>query len=164
MRDLGTRRHVGAFAVLLTATGTLLSGCGGDAGADSPDDAATADFCRELRDAPGAGAGADDFHAYAERLDRTGTPAALDGTAREGFAVYVGYLAGLEGDDVARVEDAGAPADVFSGDDARRVEALRAGYIELCEGAEGPDAGDGSPTPAPDATPTEGGLLDDPPR
>lgn len=153
MAQPGLRRtavHTVAALLLVTA----LAGCGSDddGSLDAPQDAAPREFCQQLEDAPGAEATADDYRAYAARLEGTGTPPAIDGAAREGFELFVGYLATLEDGDVDKVKASDEPSDVFSGDDATKVESFKQGYVVTCTD------GDGAVAPSATATPT-GGVL-----
>jgi hypothetical protein len=149
------RLAVGVVTPLLLAG---LAGCGDDdeGAAEAPGDAAPADFCAELEDAPGSDATADDYHDYAGRLRVVGTPAQIDGSARQGFELFVDYLAGLGDGGVAKVKDSDQPSDVFSGDDAGKVESFKQGYVVTCR-----DLTSGGPTgtlTSPAGTPT-GGVL-----
>ena len=120
-----------AAAVLLLT----LAGCGGDDGADddgsaasAPEDASRADFCEAFLDEP-ADFDSDDVdaavaaaHDYADRLREVGTPDVPD-EAREGFEVYVDFLAGLSADDAGGLDDAD-PAEVFSDEQLAKFEAF----------------------------------------
>jgi hypothetical protein len=153
----GRRRlAVGTAATLLVAG---LAGCGGDddRAAGAPGDAAAAAFCAELEDAPGSDASAEDYHDYAGRLETVGTPAQIDGAARQGFELFVDYLADLDDGDVAKVKDSDEPSDVFSGDDAAKVESFKQGYVVTC-GDPTTGSPTGNPTGSPTGSPT-GGVL-----
>jgi hypothetical protein len=84
----------------------------GDAG-DSPDNADTDDFCaiftEMTSDLDGAGSAdeqADAAHELADKLADVGTPEGADESQRNGFELYVDFLADVESDDIEKFEDA----------------------------------------------------------
>lgn len=101
---------------LLTASLALVIGtaaaCGGPAGADAPEDAATADFCEVIKNVD-FGSSADEF---AEELAEVGTPEGIPAEAREGFEIMIDN----------------ASADEISDGDQKKVDALLDYFSETC--------------------------------
>ncbi len=129
-RSIGT---AGA-AVLLAAA---LTACGGGA-SGAPDDASNKDYCKAFTDQPkdanskDTDKAADSVHEYADKLAEVGTPKDLDGDAREGFEIYVDFLAEIDGDDVKKFSDAEKSDEVFDGDEADKVDAFIESTLEVC--------------------------------
>ena len=130
------KRTIGAVgaSILLAAA---LTACGGGA-SGAPDDASNKDFCDAFTEEPkdadskDTDKAADSIHDYAEKLQEVGTPEDLDGDAREGFEVYVDFLADIDGDDVKDFSDAEDSSDVFDGDDSEKVDAFIEKTLEVC--------------------------------
>jgi hypothetical protein len=90
-------------------------GGGGDASdaGDSPDDATMEDFCGVWND-DSIGGGEDDSpdeqadaaHDAAGQLADVGTPEGIDEGARNGFEVFVKFLADVDGDDISKFAEA----------------------------------------------------------
>lgn len=116
------------FSTLLAVLLLALAGCGGDDADAAPDDASRSDFCEAFLDEPD-GFDSDDpdeavdaAHDYADTLREVGTPDVSD-DAREGFEVYVDFLAGLEAGDADELEDA-EPSDIFDAVELKKFEAF----------------------------------------
>jgi hypothetical protein len=95
------------------------TGDASDAG-DSPDDATLEDFCAVWND-DSIGSEDDDpeeqakaAHEAAGLLAGVGTPDGMDEGARNGFEVFVKFLAGVDGDDIEKFASASPDADAFA--------------------------------------------------
>ncbi len=135
------KRSVGAAgaAVLLAAA---LTACGGGA-SGAPDDASSKDYCEAFGDEPkdadnkDTDKAADSVHEYADKLAEVGTPKDIDGDARDGYEIYVDFLADIDGDDIKKFSEAESADEVFDGDDADKVDAFVAKTVEICADALG---------------------------
>jgi len=85
---------------------------GGDA-ADAPDNADTKEFCdvftQMTEDLDGGGSAeeqADSAHELADKLSEVGTPEGADESQRNGFELYVDFLAEVDADDIKKFEEA----------------------------------------------------------
>lgn len=108
----------------------VLSGCGGDDASGAPEDASREDFCTTFSEEPD-GFDSDDpdevveaAHEYADRLREVGTPD-VDADAREGFELYVDFLADLEAGDADDLREK-SPSDIFDDDELEKFEAFGA--------------------------------------
>ncbi len=130
------KRSVGAAgaAVLLAAA---LTACGGGA-SGAPDDASAKDYCKAFGEEPkdadnkDTDKAADSVHEYADKLAEVGTPKDIDGDARDGYEIYVDFLAEIDGDDIKKFSEAESADEVFDGDDADKVDAFVAKTVEIC--------------------------------
>ena len=131
------RRAAAASAPLLLALSLTACG-GGDDAAGAPDDASSEDFCSVFLDQSGDAA-ADDAQAQleearqlADKLSEVGTPAEFSAEAREGFEVFIDFVANLDEGDVDDFNDATDPSDIFGSDDAEKVAAFTTEAASAC--------------------------------
>ena len=89
------------------------SGNGGGDAADAPDNASTEEFCKVFtemtEDLDGGGSAeeqADAAHELADKLSEVGTPEEADESQRNGFELYVDFLAEVDADDIEKFEEA----------------------------------------------------------
>lgn len=132
---LGTRRVAAVSAPLLLALS--LSACGGSDASSAPDDASSDDFCKIFLDQSGdaaaedAGAQLDEARDLADQLSEVGTPAEFSAEAREGFELFIDFIADLDEKDVEGFNDATDPSEIF-GDDADKVTTFTTEAAEAC--------------------------------
>ncbi len=119
-RSLATGAAVVIAGLSLVGCGDDDGGGGGGGGADAgdaPDNASTEDFCKVFTDVTSdlSGGGSADEQAdaaneVADKFAETGTPEDMPEDARNGFEVFIGFLADVDADDIEAFEDAD-PAD-----------------------------------------------------
>lgn len=114
-RALATGAAIVIAGFSLTACGDDEGGGGGggeDAG-DSPDQASTEEFCEVWNDDTIGGDVGDDpeaqaeaAHQAADALAEVGTPEGMDESERNGFEVFVEFLAEVDGADIEKFAEA----------------------------------------------------------
>ena len=130
------RRAAAVSAPLLLALS--LSACGGSDAAAAPDDASAEDFCQVFLDQSGdaaaedAGAQLDEARKLADQLNEVGTPADFSDDAREGFEIFIDFVADLDEGDIEDFNDASDPSDIFGEDEATKVEDFTTAAAEAC--------------------------------
>ncbi len=136
------RRVAAVSAPLLLALS--LTACGGSDAASAPEDASAEEFCDVFLNQSGEAA-ADDAKAQldeardlADQLSEVGTPADFSDEAREGFEVFIDFIADLDEGDVEGFNDASDPSEIFGADDAEKVATFTTAAAQACV----PDMGD----------------------
>ncbi|MGA8845565.1 MAG: hypothetical protein WB471_03005 [Nocardioides sp.] len=130
------RRAAAASAPLLLALS--LTACGGDDATSAPDDASAEDFCSVFLEQSGeaaaddAKAQLDEVRELADNLGEVGTPAEFSAEAREGFEVFLDFVANLDEEAVDDFNNAADPSDIFGGDDAEKVAAFTTEAASAC--------------------------------
>jgi hypothetical protein len=114
-RSLATGAAVVIAGLSLVACGSDDDGGGGGGGdaGDSPDNASTEDFCKVFTDVTsdlsGGGSAdeqADAAHEVADKFSDVGTPEDMPEDARNGFEVFIGFLADVDSDDIEAFDEA----------------------------------------------------------
>lgn len=147
MRTLPTRTPLARRAAAVSAPLLLalsLTACGGgEDAAGAPDDASVEDFCSVLLDLDADidvndnGAILEAAQKNADDLAEVGTPADFSADAREGFEIYIDFVAQADEDDI---ESEDSMEETF-GDDADKVNAYFTEGGTVCAGDLG-DLGD----------------------
>jgi hypothetical protein len=120
-RALATGAAIVIAGFSLTACGDDGGGGGGGAGGggggedagDAPDNASTDEFCKVWNDDTIGGDAGDDpdaqaeaAHKAADALAEVGTPEGMDESERNGFEVFVEFLAEVDGEDIEKFAQA----------------------------------------------------------
>ena len=136
---------LGAGVVLMVG---VLTGCGGDAPDDAPEEASKKDFCGAFQK---LGESGDDFDKSKEAfkdLEDTGTPDDMPDDARAGFELIIDIA-----DEADSSEDAEKKVEDLSKDEQKEVEAFSTYTVKKC--LDMPDLPSDLPTELPSDLPTE---------
>ena len=115
---------LGAGVVLMAG---VLTGCGGDASDDAPEEASKKDFCGAFQK---LGESGDDFDKSKEAfkdLEDTGTPDDMPDDARAGFELIIDIA-----DEADSSEDAEKRVEDLSKDEQKEVEAFSTYTVKKC--------------------------------
>ncbi len=112
-RSLATGAAVVIAGLSLVACGDDEGGGGGADVDGAPDNASTEDFCQvftdvtsDLNDDGSADEQADIAHEVADNFAEVGTPDGIPDDARNGFEIFIGFLAEVDSDDIESFDDA----------------------------------------------------------
>ncbi len=113
-RSLATGAAIVIAGLSLVACGDDDGDGGGGADVDgAPDSASTEDFCQvftnvtsDLNDDGSADEQADAAHRVADEFAEVGTPDDIPDDARNGFEIFIGFLAEVDADDIESFDDA----------------------------------------------------------